>query len=163
MRLFVRPFLMVTLLVGLVLGPAVARAQTTKTPDPAVVKVSDDYTKATLAGDVKAIAALYTDDAMELPPNHPPIKGRAAIEAYYTAEFAAAKLTAFTLTHWESAVHGDAAFDVGAYKQTIKPGEGAAMNQTGKYTVILKKVGGAWKVAYAIYNSDEPPAMPAMK
>ena len=163
MRLFLRPFLMVTLLIGFVLGPAVAGAQMTKAVDPAVQKVSADYTKATLAGDVKAIAALYTDDAMELPPNHPPIKGRAAIEAYYTAQFAAAKLTAFTLTHVESAAHGDSAFDVGTYTQTIKPGEGAAMNDTGKYVVILKKVGGVWKVAYAIYNSDQPPAMPAMK
>jgi uncharacterized protein (TIGR02246 family) len=162
MRVLLRPFLMMTLLVGLVLGPAVAKAQTAAA-DPAVLKVSDDYTKATLAGDVKAIAALYTEDAMELPPNHPPIKGRAAIEAYYTAQFAAAKLTAFTLTHWESTAHGDAAYDVGAYTQTIKPGEGAAMNDTGKYAVILKKEGGAWKVAYAIYNSDQPPAMPAMK
>ena len=31
------------------------------------------------------------------------------------------------------------------------------MNDTGKYTVVLKRVGGAWKVAYAIYNSDLPP------
>ena len=32
------------------------------------------------------------------------------------------------------------------------------MNDTGKYTVILKRTGGAWKVAYAIYNSDTPPS-----
>jgi uncharacterized protein (TIGR02246 family) len=133
----------------------------TAAPNPAVVAVADGYAKAALAGDAKAIAAMYTDDAMELPPNHPPLKGRAAIQAYYEAQFAGAKVSAFTLTHWESAVHGDAAFDVGGYTQTIAPAQAgvAAMNDTGKYTVILKKVGGAWKVAYAIYNSDQPPAM----
>jgi len=128
--------------------------------DPAVVAIAAAYAKATSAGDAKAVAALYTEDAIELPPNHPPVKGRMAIQEYYVAQFAAAKVSGFTLTHWESAVHGDAAFDVGAYKQTITPTKGTAMSDTGKYTVILKKVGGAWKVAYAIYNSDQPP--PAM-
>jgi uncharacterized protein (TIGR02246 family) len=161
MRLFPRPFLIANLvLAGLGLGPAVAGAQTAAAADPAVLKVADDYTKATLAGDVKAIAALYTEDGIELPPNHPPVKGRAAIEAYYTEQFASAKATSFVLTHWESATHGSAAFDVGAYKQTMKPGDAAAMSDTGKYAVILKKVGGVWKVAYAIYNSDQPPAAP---
>ena len=130
-------------------------------PNPAVVAVADAYAKAALAGDAKAIAAMYTEDAMELPPNHPPVKGRAAIQAYYEAEFAGAKVSTFTLTHWESAVHGEAAFDVGGYTQTVTPAQAGAagMNDTGKYTVILKKVGSAWKVAYAIYNSDNPPAM----
>jgi hypothetical protein len=33
----------------------------------------------------------------------------------------------------------------------------APLKDSGKYTVIVKRVGGAWKVAYAIYNSDQPP------
>jgi hypothetical protein len=31
------------------------------------------------------------------------------------------------------------------------------MKETGKYVVVLKRTGGAWKVAYAIYNSDQAP------
>jgi hypothetical protein len=31
------------------------------------------------------------------------------------------------------------------------------VTDSGKYTVILKRVGSAWQVAYAIYNSDQPP------
>jgi uncharacterized protein (TIGR02246 family) len=125
--------------------------------DPAIVAVADAYTKAATAGDAKAVAALYTEDAMELPPNHPPVKGRAAIQEYYVAQFAEAKVSGFTLTHWESTSHGDLAVDVGSYKQTITPTQGTGMSDTGKYAVILKKVGGAWKVAYAIYNSDSAP------
>ena len=34
------------------------------------------------------------------------------------------------------------------------------MKDTGKYVVILKRTGGSWKVAYAIYNSDLPPPPP---
>jgi uncharacterized protein (TIGR02246 family) len=142
-------------------GPPAAAQGAAK--DAAILAVADAYTKASLAGDVKAIAALYTDDGIELPPNHGPVKGRAAIEAFYTEQMRAAKLTAFSLEHWESRVGADVAFDVGAYRQALQPAEGAAMKDTGKYAVILKKVGGQWKVAYAIYNSDQPMPMPGQK
>ena len=116
--------------------------------------------KATLAGDAKAIAALYTDDAVEMPPNTPLIKGKAALEQYYVKQFAAGKISKFSLTHLETRATGDSGYDIGTFTQTIAPAKGAAMNDSGKYVVILKRVGGAWKVSNAIYNSDNPP--PAM-
>ncbi len=142
-------------------APAFAQAPAGKSADPAVTKVADAYVKATLAGDAKAIAALYTEDAVEMPPNQPAVKGRAAIEQYYTKLFAdpAMKLSAFTLTHLESGTAGDLGFDVGMYQQTMTGG-GGPMKDSGKYTVLLKRVGGTWKVAYAIYNSDQPPMTP---
>jgi ketosteroid isomerase-like protein len=142
---------------------AVVAAQPAATPDPAIVKVADAYTAATLAADVKAITALYTDDAIEMPPNEPPVKGRAAIEAYYVKQFAMGKITAFTLTHLDTRSSGDIGYDVGTYTQTIS-GE-KPMNSSGKYTVTLRRVGGAWKVSSAIYNTDRPmmPSPPAQK
>ena len=59
-----------------------AKEQRTSSDEAAVKQVADDYVKATLAGDAKAIAALYTEDAVEMPPNVPSVKGRAAIEQY---------------------------------------------------------------------------------
>lgn len=123
-----------------------------------IAKVSDSYVKASQAGDAKAIAALYTDDAVEMPPNQPLLKGRAAIEQYYTKQFGGpAKVQSFALTRIESNASGDIGYEVGTYKQTITDGKNP-MNDSGKYTVVLKRTGGAWKVAYAIYNSDTPPA-----
>ena len=134
------------------------RAQTAGSAD--VVKVAEAYVKASLAGDVKSIVALYTDDAIEMPPFQPMIKGKAAIEQYDTKEMAApTKLKSFALTHIESKTSGDIGYDVGTYTQTVSDGK-ESMNDAGKYTVIVKRVGGDWKVAYAIYNSDSrPPAM----
>jgi uncharacterized protein (TIGR02246 family) len=126
--------------------------------DPAIKAVADDYVKASLAGDAKAIAALYTEDAVEMPPNGPMVKGRAAIEKYYTGVMGSGtKLTTFTITHLESHASGDTAYDVGTYNQSLTPAGGAPVSDSGKYVVLLKKAGGAWKVAYAIYNSDSPP------
>jgi uncharacterized protein (TIGR02246 family) len=126
-----------------------------------LAKVSDAYVKASLAADAKAIAALYTEDAVEMPPNQPLLKGRAAIEQYYTKQFGgSAKLQSLALTKIESNASGDIGYEVGTYRQTITDGQ-HPINDAGKYTVVMKRVGGVWKVAYAIYNSDTPPtAMP---
>jgi hypothetical protein len=56
-----------------------AKGQSTSSGEAAIKQVADAYVKATLAGDAKAIAALYTEDAVEMPPNVPSVKGRAAI------------------------------------------------------------------------------------
>ena len=152
-------FLLV-LLVCVVLAYQSPRAQS---PGAAaeIAKVSDAYVNASLSADPKAIAALYTDDAVEMPPNQPMVKGRAAIEQYYTKQFGgSAKLQSFALTKIESNASGDIGYEVGTYRQTLTDGQ-HPMNDAGKYTVVMKRTGGAWKVAYAIYNSDTPPtAMP---
>jgi uncharacterized protein (TIGR02246 family) len=125
--------------------------------DPAITAIADQYVKATLAGDAKAIAALYTDDAVEMPPNEPAVKGRAAIQQMYEKNFKAGKIGSFAITHIESRSSGDAGYDAGTYQQSVTPAGGPEIKDTGKYVVILKRVSGNWRVAYAIYNSDLPP------
>ena len=125
----------------------------------AVKAVADAYVKATLAGDVKAIVALYTEDAVEMPPNQPMVKGRPAIQQYYEKEMGSGmKMNSFTLTHLDTQATGDRGYDVGTYRQSVTPkGATAPVSDTGKYVVILRRSAAGWHVAYAIYNSDQPP------
>jgi ketosteroid isomerase-like protein len=91
-----------------------AKAQNTSSEEAAIKQVADAYVKATLAGDAKAIAALYTEDAVEMPPNVPSVKGRAAIEQYYMKLFSGdTKVGQFALTHLESRAVGDTGYDFG--------------------------------------------------
>ncbi|HYK40898.1 MAG TPA: nuclear transport factor 2 family protein [Thermoanaerobaculia bacterium] len=130
--------------------------------DPAIVAVADAYVAAVLKNDTAAVVNLYTDDAMEMPPNAAAVKGRAALGEFYKKQMSGAKFSAFTLTHIESRSAGDFGYDVGTYQQTLTPtGAPAPVNDTGKYIVIVKKSGGKWRVAYVAYNSDLPPN-PAM-
>ncbi len=125
----------------------------------AIKQVADAYVKAVLAGDAKAVAALYTEDAVEMPPNQPIIKGRAAIQQYYEKVFGSGvKIMNFSLEHLDSRASADMAWDAGAYKQSMQGETGTASpaSDTGKYVVLLRRAGGAWKVSYAIYNSDQP-------
>jgi uncharacterized protein (TIGR02246 family) len=131
----------------------------------AIKAVADAYVKGSLASDAKAIAALYTDDAMEMPPHQPMVKGRSAIEQYYQRQFASgSKVSAFSVTHIQTEAAGDLGYDVGTYQQTMTPaGADKPVSDSGKYVVIMKRAGSAWKVAYAIYNSDQPPQPPSAR
>ena len=124
--------------------------------DPAIRQVADAYTAAMLAGDAAAAAAVYRDDAIEMPPGAPPVQGKAAIEQYFRGMFGACRFTEFTLAHTELRASGDVAFAAGTSRATVTPLGGPPVTEAGKYLVVLKRTGAAWKVAYSIHNSDVP-------
>lgn len=130
--------------------------------DPAIERVAEAYRTAVLARDAAAVAAVFRDDAVEMPPCHPPVRGRAAIERYYREFFGAPqKLTEFLLSPSEVVVAGDFAYNVGTARRTISVPGGPPLAGSGKYMVLLKRSGADWKVAYAIYNDDQAaPPMP---
>jgi uncharacterized protein (TIGR02246 family) len=142
-------------------GAPLTKPATQPQVDPSVVEGADKYLKVVLAGDASAVAAMYRDDAALMPTDCPLLRGRAAIEQYYREWFKSpAKVTAFTFTHLESPVLGDTAFDIGTYRQTLSLGGSSTVNLSGKYSVILKRTGGEWKIVYLIFNSDSPSKTP---
>ncbi len=143
-----------------VLALAAPWAQADKAPrlDPALTKVADAYVAAVLKGDAAAVARVFREDGVEMPTCAPRAAGRAAVEAYYRHLFEGpGKIVGFTLDHAETHVEGNLAYITGASKQTISRGPAAPpLEVVGKYLVVLKRTGGDWKVAYAIYNGDQP-------
>lgn len=125
--------------------------------DPALSKLAADWAAAFNAKDAAKIASLYADDAVVMPPNQPMVKGRANIEAHFKGEIQQGA-TNFQLNPVESAISGSQAFEAGTSTLTLPGGQ----TDSGKYLVVLKRVGNDWKIAYDIYNSDAPPA-PAKK
>ena len=130
--------------------------------DPAIAKVRSAYQTAAGAQDAAAIVKLYAADGVEMPPNAPAAKGRAAIEAFHKAFAQQWMVHGMTITPTETRVTGDTAYDVGTYKQSLMPQKGGGMvEDKGKYIVLLKKdAGGAWLITHTIYNSDNPPPAP---
>ena len=123
-----------------------------------IVKTADIYRRAVVAHDAQAAAATYRDDAMELGPCGPPLKGRAAIEEHYRRMFQNLSITDFTFSHLDATVQGDLGYDVGTYSQTAGPSGTPGMTVTGKYLVVVKRApGGGWKSAYVIFNFDGTP------
>jgi uncharacterized protein (TIGR02246 family) len=128
-----------------------------------IAKTRTAYEKAAAAQDAAGLAKLFTADGVELPPNAPAAKGRAAIEAYHKNLAQQFMNHGITITPTETKVIGDTAYDIGTYKQMLMAMKGGAMiDDKGKYIVLLKKdASGNWAITHAIYNSDLPVAGPA--
>src|SRR5215210_3672510 len=107
------------------------------------------------AKDAATIAKFYADDGVVMPPNQPLVTGRESIAQFWQSMTAIPEMTlTFQPERIDLSRAGDMALDRGTYRFTGKPG-GQAADETGKYVVVWKKVGGDWKVAADIFNSDK--------
>jgi uncharacterized protein (TIGR02246 family) len=130
---------------------------------PAVKEIDrtrEEYAASWTAGDAARISGLYTDDAIVMYPDQPPISGRAAISEYFKGFFTDFEALDFQLASSEIVVAGDFAYDRGTYRWKAKPKKGGApLDDDGKYLVILRRESdGRWRVARDMVNSDRPAA-----
>jgi len=133
---------------------ALAQAQT-KT-DPTLDKLAQEFATAFNAKDAQKVASFYAEDAVLMPANQPMVKGRSGIENFFKSMIDAG-VTNLQLKPMESVISGAQAFDSGTSSVTLKGGGSGGTTVTGKYVVVLKRVGGAWKIAYDIFNEDVAP------
>jgi uncharacterized protein (TIGR02246 family) len=132
----------------LTLGAAPALAQDKAT----IEKLNDAWSAAFNKGDVAAVAAMYTEDAYVLPPGSELIRGRAAIEGFWrqaVQQMDDAKLTTVDLLQ----LGPGAAREIG--KVTLKTKSQPPQEIVGKYAVVWLKVGGDWKLATDIWNTNK--------
>ena len=117
-----------------------------------IQSLNDQFTKAFNAGDIAAVAAHYTEDAVVLPPGAEMVLGRNAILTFWKSaadQIGDIKLTAVDVKPLGS----NAAREIGTFSLRTK---GAQSQQvTGKYVVVWEKVGGDWKLATDIWNMNK--------
>ena len=107
-------------------------------------------------GNAAAIGALYTEDALLMPPNFDMIRGRSSTQGFWggaiTMGVKDAVLTTVELTDLGNLVH-----EVGNYALKIQPEGQAAFEDKGKYVVLWKKMpDGSLKLHRDIWNSSLP-------
>lgn len=104
-------------------------------------------------GDAAALAAQYTASGQVLPAHKEVVSGTAAITHFWAHIFGMG-LTEATLATQEVEAHDDTAYEVGRY--TMMAGDQVA--DAGKYVVIWKREGGAWRIHRDIWTTDLPAA-----
>ena len=117
-----------------------------------ILKFSEELRR----GDAVAVAALFTDDAILLPPNSEMIRGRQGIEEFWGAVFQGG-MKDITATIMESSGSGDTIHGVGNFASEISQKGQKPVEVKGKYITILKHTASGWKVHGHIWNYDKPP------
>jgi uncharacterized protein (TIGR02246 family) len=141
--------------VGLALLVIAAPGYAQEKTSPALDKVMAEFVVAFNAKDFVALASIYAEDALWMPPNAPVIKGRSAIEAVFQRLFAGPGV--LKLTSSSSEIAGTLAFSAGTYTVTIPADGGGSQTFAAKYLTVFKRVGNDWKIAYDMQNADQPP------
>ena len=130
-------------------------------PDEAAIRAQTTaWEKAFAAADAKALAVLYADDAVLLPPGSSAVNGRSAIQEYFTKDVAGAKAAGATFTlnpKTDVGVSGSMGWESGTYKVMVK----GAVVETGKFLSVSRKKDGKWLYIRDTWNADAPPAPPA--
>jgi len=130
--------------------------------DMAAIKATaETFSLAVSSEDFTALAELFTEEAVLMPPNLPRIQGKEAVQAWFEAN----PPTTEILTIEEIVGCGDLAFVCGTYSQTIAlEGVPSPVHNIGKYIEIRRKQeDGSWLIARAIFNSDLPLPPPPEK
>ena len=117
-----------------------------------IQSVNDRFAEAFNKDDAAAVAALYTEDAILLPPGAEMVQGRGGIQAFWKG--AAAQIGEMRLTTVDLKPLGsDAAREVGTFTARTK-GQ-PSQEVVGKYVVVWQKVGSDWKLATDIWNTNK--------
>jgi uncharacterized protein (TIGR02246 family) len=139
-------------------GPAADESFSVEADVEAVRRVNEDLIDAFNAGEVEAAVSLVMDDAVDLPPNRPPVVGKEAIR-----EFVLSDLEKFNWQFIEEVVEvqvsGDLAVLWSNYSVTLTfNDDGRQIESNGKWIKILKRQpDGSWKFSRNIWNSNNPP------
>ena len=119
---------------------------------PTTAKLNDAWAAAFNKGDAQAVAAMYAEDAYVPPPGSDIVKGRAAIEAFWrqaAQQMGDAKLTTLDVLP----LGRNAAREIGTV--TLKTKSQPPQEVVGKYAVVWRKIGGQWKLATDIWNTNK--------
>ena len=127
----------------------------------AVHAVDDAWLKAFSGGDADAVAALYEEHAVLLPPGAPAAHGRAAIRSFFANMISGVTKDGLVFALGANpggGVRGDLGWSSGSY--TLKDKAGKVID-TGKYLSVSRKKDGKWLYVRDTWNSDGPPAKEA--
>lgn len=109
------------------------------------------WTDAFNAGDAAGLAALYSEDAILMPPNAEALSGREAIQTFWEGFMAEGGQV--SLGELESTIDGHHGYQYGTYQ--VVDGEGNEVDR-GKWIVIFQHGPSGWQMHRDIWNSDLP-------
>jgi ketosteroid isomerase-like protein len=144
MRKAARTLLLLTLLASPSAIGQTPPAEPSVTLPPELARVLTDYEAAWSKKDPAALANLFAEDGFVLPNGSPPVRGRAAIQKFYTGHGGPLSLRALVYS-----TEGAVGYILGGYTDT------AGKPDIGKFTLTLKKgAEGKWLIMSDMDNGN---------
>lgn len=142
----------ILMLAALPTARASAQEATATAAEEGIAAVNASFSRALAAGDGAAAGALYTEDAIMLPPDGEMIKGWQRISDYWQ-EAVDGGLRHLEATTYEVFAGDGLATEVGRYRTYDDDGQ---VTESGKYAVVWKLAGGRWMLHRTIWNLTLP-------
>jgi ketosteroid isomerase-like protein len=133
-----------------------AHAQASHSDIAAITEVARQFSAAYMRGDVDAITALYTRDAVIFPERSDAISGHDALKRYWKHE-PGQKVTRHRLIPTQVTVDGKHAYDHGIYEIAGERNGKAWGPVRGKYLVVWRREPDGWKMQLDMWNSGPEP------
>ena len=133
-----------------------AHAQAPRSDITAIQEAARQFSAAYMRGDVDAITALYTRDAVIFPERSDAISGRDALKRYWKHE-PGQKVTRHRLIPTQVTVDGKHAYDHGIYEIAGERNGKAWGPVRGKYLVVWRREPDGWKMQLDMWNSGPEP------
>jgi uncharacterized protein (TIGR02246 family) len=124
-----------------------------------ILESRQEFIAALDRGDAEGVAGLYTEDARLLPPSAEPLRGRAAVRAFWQAGVEAG-IDGIELETLEVRPEAGLAYEIGRYVLRLTPQAGAAVVDRGKYLLVHRlEPDGTWRRALEMFHPDQPPSL----
>ena len=120
----------------------------------AITSATTALLEAVNRGDVEGVLSVWAEDGEMLPPDHWPVRGLAALRAYFQSLFGRAMFQ-FTFPEQRLEILGDVGLERVSYTSQVWLAGSAPLSGSGKgLHVYRRQADGTWKLAYDIWNSD---------
>ena len=149
-----RCLLRAALLALVAAGPA--HAQASRSDITAIQEAARQFSAAYMRGDVDAITALYTPDAVIFPERSDAISGHDALRRYWTRK-TGQKMTRHVLIPTQVKIDARNAYDHGIYEIAGERNGKAWGPIRGKYLVVWRREPDGWKMQLDMWNSGPEP------
>ncbi len=118
-------------------------------------QMNRDFAAALNAKDAKAAAALYTEDAVLIPPGEPLVRGREAIEEYWRGAIELGGVRDVSVETIDALSSGSLGYETGSLVLTVNNPDGEAVIHRGRYVELLRlEPDGRWLSTHGIWNAS---------
>ena len=118
-------------------------------------QMNRDFAAALNAKDAKAAAALYTEDAVLIPPGEAFVRGRDAIEEYWKGAIESGGIREVSVETMDALSSGSLGYETGSFVLTVNGPDGEAVIDRGRYIELLRREpDGQWLSTHGIWNAS---------